>query len=70
MFLRSSNRPQPVECFFCLSTALLPPTKTAPVDKKGKGRATGFGEVGSKWNWRCDRCGCWNVRDEVGSFGL
>jgi hypothetical protein len=25
-----------------------------------------MGEVGTKWNWNCERCGCWNIRDEVG----
>jgi hypothetical protein len=61
MFLRSSSRPQPVDCFFCLSPSLLPPLNTT-VDRKGKGR---LGEVGTKWNWNCERCGCWNIRDEV-----
>lgn len=68
MFLRSSSRPQPVECFFCLSTTLLPPASgvsngvSLVVDRKGKGRAR---EGGTKWDWECDRCGCRNVRDEV-----
>lgn len=60
-FLRSSARPQAVECFFCLSTSVLPPLHGS--DRKGKGRAT---EAGTPWHWLCERCGCWNVRDEVG----
>jgi hypothetical protein len=65
MFTRSSSRPQPVDCFFCLSPSLLPPSNSSDVKGKGKGR---MGEVGSKWNWYCERCGCWNVRDEVSLF--
>jgi hypothetical protein len=60
-FLRSSTRPQAVECFFCLSTALLAP-ETAVAGGKGKERV---GQPGTRWNWHCRRCGCWNIRDEV-----
>lgn len=66
-FLRPSTRPQSVQCFFCLSPSLLPPRPhassppTSP-DRKGKGR---IAEPGTKWNWQCERCGCWNIRDNV-----
>ncbi|WRT70630.1 uncharacterized protein IL334_007628 [Kwoniella shivajii] len=66
--LRSSNRPTPVQCFFCLSPSLLPPHPSAssPIrDIKGKSR---IAEIGTKWNWQCDRCGCWNIRDERGEM--
>ncbi|WWD08432.1 hypothetical protein V865_006544 [Kwoniella europaea PYCC6329] len=64
--LRSSTRPVPVQCFFCLSPSLLPPhpqsTNSSP---KGKNRIS---EVGTKWNWQCERCGCWNIKDETGQM--
>lgn len=65
-FLRPSARPQPVQCFFCLSPALLPPRAHVPPPvspgRKGKER---IAEPGTKWNWQCERCGCWNIRDAV-----
>lgn len=65
-FLRSSTRPQPVQCFFCLSPSLLPPRPHVPPPvspgRKGKER---IAEPGTKWNWQCERCGCWNIRDAV-----
>ncbi len=61
--LRSAARSQPVDCFFCLSPSILPPLETANPDRKGKGK---FAQVGTRWNWCCQRCGCWNIRDEVG----
>nr|XP_019008114.1 uncharacterized protein I206_07282 [Kwoniella pini CBS 10737]OCF46895.1 hypothetical protein I206_07282 [Kwoniella pini CBS 10737] len=62
--LRSSTRPVAVQCFFCLSPSLLPPHPSTP-DRKGKGK---IAEVGTKWNWKCDRCGCWNIKDETGEM--
>ncbi|WWD20646.1 hypothetical protein CI109_105122 [Kwoniella shandongensis] len=64
-FLRSATRPQPVQCFFCLSPSLLPPHASSLNDRKGKGR---IAEVGTKWNWQCERCGCWNIKDEKGEI--
>ncbi|KAI9633529.1 Ima1 N-terminal domain-containing protein [Dioszegia hungarica] len=67
--LRSATRPQAVECFFCLSPSVLPaqlPQPSSLSDRKGKGKARA--EVGTKWNWHCGRCGCWNVRDERGEM--
>ncbi|WVQ95498.1 hypothetical protein IAU59_002595 [Kwoniella sp. CBS 9459] len=75
-FLRSSTRPTAVQCFFCLSPSLLPPHPTnganhyhggspKPQDRKGKAR---IAEVGTKWNWQCERCGCWNIRDARGEM--
>ncbi|AAW41163.1 conserved hypothetical protein [Cryptococcus deneoformans JEC21] len=68
-FLRPSARPQPVQCFFCLSPALLPPRAHVPPPaspgRKGKER---IAEPGTKWNWQCERCGCWNIRDAAGEM--
>ncbi|KAK8850464.1 hypothetical protein IAR55_004382 [Kwoniella newhampshirensis] len=65
-FLRSASRPQPVQCFFCLSPSLLPPhSSSSSSDRKGKGR---IAEVGTQWNWQCERCGCWNIKDEKGEM--
>ncbi|RXK40627.1 hypothetical protein M231_02082 [Tremella mesenterica] len=61
-FLRSSTRPVAVECFYCLSPSLLPPSLEG---RKGK---TKVASPGTRWNWRCDRCGCWNVKDENGEI--
>ncbi|WVF67934.1 hypothetical protein IAT40_002696 [Kwoniella sp. CBS 6097] len=75
-FLRSSTRPTAVQCFFCLSPSLLPPHPSASADDHGlgspkrgdrKGKAR-IAEVGTKWNWQCERCGCWNIRDESGEM--
>ncbi|OCF54788.1 hypothetical protein L486_07924 [Kwoniella mangroviensis CBS 10435] len=64
--LRSSTRPVPVQCFFCLSPSLLPPhPQSTNISPKGKNRIS---EVGTKWNWQCDRCGCWNIKDETGQM--
>lgn len=65
-FLRSSTRPQPVQCFFCLSPSLLPPRPhvSPPVSPGRKGKER-IAEPGTKWNWQCERCGCWNIRDAV-----
>ncbi|WWC92208.1 uncharacterized protein L201_007162 [Kwoniella dendrophila CBS 6074] len=72
--LRSSTRPTAVQCFFCLSPSLLPPqssnfasssTSTSKRDVKGKSR---IAEVGSKWNWQCEKCRCWIIRDERGEM--
>ncbi|WVR08586.1 hypothetical protein IAU60_005641 [Kwoniella sp. DSM 27419] len=68
--LRSSTRPTPVQCFFCLSTTFIPPKATTEpastrYDRKGKGR---IAEAGTQWNWYCERCGCQNLRDERGEM--
>ncbi|KAK4687189.1 hypothetical protein P7C73_g2929, partial [Tremellales sp. Uapishka_1] len=61
--LRSSTRPVVVECFFCLSPSLLPPqpAESSP-NRKGKNK---IAPVGTRWNFQCERCGCWNIRDET-----
>ncbi|ORX41072.1 Ima1 N-terminal domain-domain-containing protein [Kockovaella imperatae] len=63
-FLRSSTRPRAVECFFCLSASLLPPSGLV-TNRKGKGRASAK-SLETEWNWHCDRCGCWNIKDKNG----
>ncbi|OCF45681.1 hypothetical protein I317_00584 [Kwoniella heveanensis CBS 569] len=76
-FLRSSTRPTAVQCFFCLSPSLLPPHPSANADGYSYGRSQRPGdrkdkaiiaEVGTKWNWQCERCGCWNIRDSRGEM--
>ncbi|WVQ70709.1 hypothetical protein IAR50_000231 [Cryptococcus sp. DSM 104548] len=63
--LRSSARPAPVECFFCLSTTILPShLGAAPSSASG----TGIAPVGTRWNWQCERCNCWNIRDASGEM--
>ncbi|ODO10597.1 hypothetical protein I350_01194 [Cryptococcus amylolentus CBS 6273] len=63
--LRSSTHPAPVQCFFCLSTTILPPhTDPAP----GTGSGKGIAPAGTKWNWQCERCNCWNIRDASGEM--
>ena len=56
--LRSALRSQAVDCFFCLCTSILPP-------KAGNQANGNVGEVGTRWNWKCERCHCWNIRDAV-----
>ncbi|WVQ85896.1 hypothetical protein IAT38_008064 [Cryptococcus sp. DSM 104549] len=77
--LRSATRPQAVQCFFCLSTSVLPPLQTLPPsssptrlsfksssnDRKGKGR---IAEAGTPYNWTCKSCGCHNIKDQAGEM--
>lgn len=76
----STPRQIPVDCFFCLSPAFLDPKPEPSASKQrwaggsngdvgpdyGLGGIVPGGEEGTKWNWQCPKCHCWNVRDKVG----
>ncbi|WVN89739.1 uncharacterized protein L203_104969 [Cryptococcus depauperatus CBS 7841] len=69
LFLRPTTRLQPVQCFFCLSHSLLQPQPknsqpSITSKRKGKDRIVAIAEPGTKSNWQCERCGCWNIRDQ------
>lgn len=49
--------PRPVECFYCLSKAILGPRPGAYPPAKGTER-----------RWLCPACECWNVRDGNGQM--
>lgn len=55
-FLQSRGRPT-VQCFFCLSKAMLGSHPGVYPNAKG-----------TKENWLCPACECWNVRDKRGEM--
>lgn len=57
MGLFGNRQPQPVECFFCQSRAILGSRPGAYPPAKGTER-----------NWLCPACECWNVRDASGQM--
>lgn len=57
MGLLRSRTPRPVECFFCLSKAVLGPQPGDYPPAKG-----------TESNWLCPACECWNVRDQQGQL--